>query len=281
MSAPRLRKLLDELSDAFWPVPGLMTLLGFIGGVGLVAVDRSGLAPDWLLDNVWIYSGGGAGARTLLGAIAASAIGVAGTVFSITIAALSLAAAQMGPRLLRNFVQDRGVQVSMGAFLGTFAFALTVLSNVRTVEEGSFTLHLSLTAGVLLAFACVGTLVYFVAHMASRINVDTVVQLVGDDVRTAMDRLTSDRRGAAPPPAAVWREATTVADPRQGYLQQIDMGGLADWAAAHGTAIRLLVRHGDHVFPGAPVSCWPTPNATSPRRATCATCGAAMPPSSG
>lgn len=30
--------------------------------------------------------------------------------------------------------------------------------------------------------------------------------------------------------------------------------GLADWAAEHKTAIRLLVRPGDYVFPGAPTS---------------------------
>lgn len=56
-----------------------------------------------------------------------STIGVAGTVFSITIAALALAAGQMGPRLLRNFTRDRGNQFTLGAFLGTFSYALMVL----------------------------------------------------------------------------------------------------------------------------------------------------------
>ena len=44
---------------------------------------------------------------------------------------LITAAAQMGPRLLRNFTRDRGVQVSLGAFLGTFSYALMVLRSVR------------------------------------------------------------------------------------------------------------------------------------------------------
>ena len=44
-----------------------------------------------------------------------------------------------------------------------------------------------------------------------------------------------------------------VTDPRRGYLQQLDDDGLADWAAEHKTAIRLLVRPGDYVFPGAPI----------------------------
>ena len=45
-----------------------------------------------------------------------------------------------------------------------------------------------------------------------------------------------------------------VGDPRHGYLQQIDPEGLADWAHRNGAAIRLLVRPGDYVFPGAPIA---------------------------
>jgi hypothetical protein len=101
------------------------------GGARLCATGRSSIIPQWLLEG-WLYNGGGTGARTLLGTVAASTIGVAGTVFSITIAALSLAAGQMGPRLLRNFTRDRGVQFTLGAFLGTFSYAL---------RSGSRSLH--------------------------------------------------------------------------------------------------------------------------------------------
>ncbi|MEO5658531.1 MAG: DUF2254 domain-containing protein [Polaromonas sp.] len=249
----RLRKFLNHLGDTFWLIPGAMVLAAVLMASLLLKIDRSEVLPSWL-SNEWLYNGGGMGARTLLGAIASSAIGVAGTVFSITIAALSLAAGQMGPRLLRNFTRDRGNQFTLGAFLATFSYALLVLRSVRTQDEGSFTPHLALSVGVLLAFLCVATLVYFVDHMASRINVDTVVDLVSDDVRTAMATLTSDQANAQPPLAAFWQDAVAITDPRSGYLQQVDADGLADWAAAHGTAIRLLARRGDFVFPGAPIA---------------------------
>lgn len=87
-----------------------MVLAAILLAQGLLEIDRTDLLESWLIDGSWLYNGGGTGARTLLGAIASSTIGVAGTVFSITIAALSLAAGQMGPRLLRNFTRDRGVQ---------------------------------------------------------------------------------------------------------------------------------------------------------------------------
>ena len=250
----RFRKLLGAVADTFWIIPGVMVLFGVLLAIGLVNLDRRGIVPPALLDSAWLYNGGGTGARTLLGAVASSTIGVAGTVFSITIAALSLAAGQMGPRLLRNFTKDRGNQITLGTYLGTFSYALMVLRSVRTQDEGAFVPHVSLSVGILLAFVCVGTLVFFVNHMAGRINVDTVIELVSRDVSAAMARLATDTPGPAVPPPDLWRDAESLKDPRRGYLQQLDIEGLASWAFEHGTSIRLLARPGDYVFPGAPIA---------------------------
>jgi uncharacterized membrane protein len=250
----RLRQLLAALSNSFGLIPGLMVLAGILGGVALVGVDRSGAVPHWLINSAWLYNGGGTGARTLLGAVAGSTIGVAGTVFSITIAALSLAAGQMGPRLLRNFTHDRGNQITLGAFLGTFSYALMVLRSVRTQAEGEFVPHLSMSVGILLAFICVGTLVYFVGHMAGRINVDTVIELVSGEVHAAIERVGTREPQAPLPAASTWRDAAAVSDPRRGYVEHIDVDRLADWADSRQTRLRLLVRTGDYVFPGAPIA---------------------------
>jgi uncharacterized membrane protein len=247
----RFRQFFGHLVDTFWLLPAMLVVAGVTLALGLVSLDRSGLVPRALIDSPWLYNGGSTGARTLLGAVASSTIGVAGTVFSITIAALSLAAGQMGPRLLRNFVKDRGNQFTLGAFLGTFSYALMVLRSVRTQEEGIFVPHASLTVGILLAFVCVGTLVYFVGHMAGRINVDTVIELVSEDLCDAVASLTLSH---APPPVARTNfgpSTIEVFDDRRGYLQEFDRDALADWAAAHGTQIQLMVRPGDFVFPGA------------------------------
>lgn len=250
----RLRKFLSILSETFWLVPGLMVAAGVLAAVGLIAVDRSGILTRTPLAERWLYDGGGTGARTLLGVIASSTIAVAGTVFSITIAALTLAAGQMGPRLLRNFTRDRGNQLTLGCFLGTFSYALMVLRSIRTQSEGEFIPHLSLSFGIVLALVCVAVLVFFVGHMAARINVDTVIDLVGEDARAALERLTRDKRDPAPPRDGFWRDAVPVRDDRRGYLQHLDDAGLSDWAAEHGTSIRMLVRPGGFVFPGAAIA---------------------------
>jgi uncharacterized membrane protein len=104
--------------------------------------------------------------------VAGSTIGVAGTVFSITIATLTLASNQMGPRLFRNFTRDRGNQATLGIYLGTFAYALIVLRSVRGVDHGAFVPHMAITGAIVFALLCVAMLIFFVNHVARRINFD-------------------------------------------------------------------------------------------------------------
>lgn len=248
-----LRKRLRDLDESFWVRPMLLVAAAILLGEATVWAEKHAAVPDWLV-NQWLYTGGGQGARTLLGAIASSTIGVASTAFSVTIAALALAAGQMGPRLLTNFTRDKGNQLTLGVFLGTFAYALDVLRTVRGANEGEFVPHLAVTLGMLLALCCVAMLIYFVHHVASRINVGTVIDLVHDDLRRGIAALTLDRPPPAPPPEAFWRGAVPVGGDQTGYLQELDEEALADWAAARGAALRLLIRPGDFVVAGVPVA---------------------------
>ncbi|GAA4351969.1 DUF2254 domain-containing protein [Variovorax defluvii] len=252
-----LRKLLFKsltfLRSTFWIVPGAMVLAGAVAAIALVWLDRHGWSTRWISPE-YLYDGGMTGARTLLGAVASSSIAVAGTLFSITIAALSLTAGQMGPRLLRNFTADRGSQLTLGAFLATFAYSLLVLRSVRSVEEGDFVPHLAMTVDLLMAGVCVGMLVYFIGHMAGRINVDTVVELVSQDLRSALDALCSEAARQEAVPESFWADAETVCDPRRGYVQHLDTAMLAQWAADRELVIRMLVRPGDYVFPHTPIA---------------------------
>lgn len=249
-----LRKLVQDIGDSFWLVPSGMVLAGALTAMLALMLDNSSAISQRSSEVWWLYGGGATGARSLLGAVASSTITVAGTVFSITIAALSLAAGQMGPRLLRNFTRDRGNQITLGAFLATFVYVLLVLRSVRSDTEGGFVPQISVSIAIAMAIICVAALVWFVDHMAGRINVDTVVSLVSRELHEAFDRLTVESPQAEPPPASFWDGAEQVIGRERGYLQQLDQEALADWAEEHGTAIQMLRRPGDYVFPNVPIA---------------------------
>lgn len=110
----RIRTVWDYLHTSFWFVPSLMVL----SAVGLAT---AGLAMDNHLKNFgrndlpWIvYMSQPDGARELLSTLLASMITMASLVFSITMVVLTLAASQFGPRLVRNFMDNRQTQVVLG-----------------------------------------------------------------------------------------------------------------------------------------------------------------------
>jgi uncharacterized membrane protein len=248
-----LRQLYEDLNESFWLRPSLIVVVGMVAAEVMINAERWNVVPSGFL-AAWLYSGGETGARTLLGAVAGSTIGVAGTVFSITIATLTLASNQMGPRLLRNFTRDRGNQATLGIYLGTFAYTLIVLRSVRGTDQGAFVPHLAITGAILLALLCVAMLIFFVNHVASRINFDTVIELVYRDLRHALTHMKQPEDQCDRMSEEFWSGGQSLAHDGGGYIQQLDEEGLADWADNNNTSIRLHARAGDFVFPGAPVA---------------------------
>lgn len=248
----RARQLLEMLDDSFWLRPALIVLATIALAELLIAIERGELLPLSPLSD-WLYEGGETGARTLLGAIAGSTIGVVGTLFSITIATLTLASNQLGPRLLRNFTSDRSNQITLGIYLGTFSYALLVLRTVRGAEQAAFVPHLAITGAITLALVCVGMLIYFVHHVATMINAETVIEMVFDDLRRALMKWTTLDLQWGPPPAQTWDDGRMFSEERCGFIQQLDEEAIADWAEEHRAAIRLEARPGDFVFPGGPL----------------------------
>ena len=92
-----------------------------------------------------MISGTADGARQILIALAAAVITVIGVVFSIMIVTLTLASTQFGPRMLRNFIRDRGTQITLGTFVATFVYAVLTLVSIGPGPHGDFVPHVSVT----------------------------------------------------------------------------------------------------------------------------------------
>jgi len=263
-----LLKYWDRLRSSFWLVPAVMALLAVALALSAVELDKA-FAEGWLQGLGWIYSGGAEGASLLLGTVAGSMIAIAGTVFSMTLVALSLASSQLGPRLLRNFMRDTANQVVLGTFVATFMYCLLVLRTIRRDDQGDFVPHLSVSIGMLLAIASIGVLIYFIHHVSVSIQADQVVARVGKELEEGIDRLFPGHLGKpgsavakapseADLPVAFAREARPVGAFEDGYLQLIDADALMSLAKEADLVLRLERRPGHYLVKGRPmVMVWP------------------------
>ncbi len=248
-----------EVRSSFWFLPTLLVLGAVVLAVVLVE------AEGWLLPSVleeWprVFGAGAESARGLLTTVATTMITVAGVVFSSTLVALSLASSQYSSRVLRNFMSDKGTQSVLGTFVGIFAYCLVVLRSIRGSNDGDFVPSLAVLGGLVLGFAGIAVLIYFIHHIARAIQANTILAEVSADTIAAIDNLYPERgKGDGQPMDPARMEATqcwypVVAD-RTGYLQSTDTNALIAFASEHKTVVRMERMVGQFVIEGVPVLC--------------------------
>lgn len=248
----RLRSIWFSINASYWFFPALFAALSFLLAVALVEFEPK--ASGWLDAIPGIKPASPDTASTMLSLMAGSMVAVASTVFSITIAAVAYASGTYGPRLLNNFMEDRGNQLSLATFIGTFVYALSVLHAVRG-EDGQvarFVPQLALLAAYGLMMISVGVLVYFLHHIPSSIRINTVLDEIGERLLAAIAARFPDDRNEAEPPRRVTGGASVLAH-ATGYIRVIDYSRLAELAARHDTRIALTVRTGDFVHTEMPL----------------------------
>ncbi len=180
----RLQRVTDSLRTGFWAIPTLCVVLALAAAPGAVEVDRA--LDDGL--GRFTFGAGPDGAREVLSAITTSMITFTGLVFSITIVVLQLTSSQFSPRVLRTFLRDRQTQVSLGVFIATFVYAVMVLRTVDSTESTRFVPAFATSVGVALLLVSVGVFVGYIHHVATAIQVSSVVRAIGQETREGIER---------------------------------------------------------------------------------------------
>ena len=251
----RLRVALDALRGSYWLVPAVMVAAAIALSVATSSLD-SWLVPDagrpW---GRWLSTAGADGARAVLSTIAASMITLASLTYSLTLVALTLAAGQYGPRLLRTFMRDRVTQVGLGAFLATFVFCLGALRAVRSGSQPDSVPHISVAVGMVMAGLCLAYLVYFIHHVSSSINASSVIDAVSRELMESISQPDAEsddviRDGPGP---TVPRDATVLSSGTTGYVTVTDHRALVESAERCDVRMWLAVRPGDFVVEGEPL----------------------------
>lgn len=244
----------EKVRDGLWFLPSLLALVAAGLAVLMVRLDVAYATPERVRNLWWLFGGSPEGARGVLTAIAGSLITVTGVVFSVTIVALQLASSQFTPRLLQNFMRDRGNQLVLGVFIGTFTYTLLVLRTIRAPSDGATPIFLpagSVTMAVLLALASMGFLIYYVNHIAHWLEASSIVDRVARDtlgiIRHAMPRIEDGRTDAVRPTDTPGDAAAYVLSRRSGYLQFLEDEHLLEVAARHDIRIHVEVGMGAFV----------------------------------
>lgn len=247
----------DRVRSQLWPLPVAAVIVATVAGVLLPHLDAvvDASVPSWL--GGILFGGDADAARSVLGAVSSSLITVTSLTFSLTVVTLQLASGQFSPRLLRTFTSDIFVQATLGLFLATFTFSLTVLRSVRSGSDGqiAFVPRISVTTSFVLAVGSVIGLVVFLAHLARQIRVETMLRDVHRDATATVDAVLnlSNRLEVRPDIPIIPDRAEPMVAVKSGFVIGVDHGALLA-AAVEADAVVIIQTHpGSSVVQGTPL----------------------------
>jgi uncharacterized membrane protein len=194
-------------------------------------------------------------AQVILSAIATSIMTVVSIVFAMLLMTLTLASTQFSPRILINFVRDRGTQWTLGMFLGTFCYCMATLPAARSLPK-PFVPVMTVTGAMLLALVAVGWLVFFIHHISQAISVNHIVDRIARETELVIDELMPHPRGSfesASPPSLLDGDATPIPNMRSGYIRFVDTGRLLYLAKSWRIRIQVERGVGQFVPAGVPL----------------------------
>ena len=248
----------SELKATFWFIPVILILTSILLAISLVYIDgRISFSKDGLARFFFVNSSDSA--RSILSTISGAMMGVAGTVFSITLVALTLASSQFGPRLIKNFMYVRLNQIVLGAYISTYLYCLLVLNAVKEGNDYTFIPSISILVAIIAAIINIILLIIFIHQIAISLQADKVIADISDFISEQVETLFPEKLGEVKESegnidisAAIstYQRRISIKSPTSGYLQYIDSEALMEIIIRNDSLLELFQRPGAHLVKG-------------------------------
>lgn len=244
--------------STFWFLPVLILGFSVLLSIGLVSLD----SVVTISHKGWIrffLVNSSDSARSILSTTSGAMIGVAGTVFSVVLVALTLASSQFGPRLIKNFMYVRLNQIVLGSYVATYLYCLLVLNAIRDNDGYTFIPSISILVAILAAMLNIILLIIFIHQIAVSIQADRVISDISEFMEKQVETLfpaeiTNEINEKEKIDAEItvlgYKNTTSVKAPKSGYIQYIDNDNLIKNVSQLNSVLRLNYRPGHFLVKG-------------------------------
>lgn len=259
-----MKKLLfkwDKLKGTFWFIPVLIIIISILLSFGLVYLDSIFSLPQNGFGRLLVVNSSDS-ARIILSTISGAMLGVAGTVFSITLVVLTLASSQFGPSLIKNFMYVRLNQVVLGLYISTYLYCLLVLNAIKDGENYTFIPSISIIMAIIIAIANIVLLIIFIHRIAVSIQADKVISDISGFISKQLETLFPEKIGEKKEPEdnvdafsalSAYQKRIPIKSPKSGYLQYIDNEALTEMLGESDSLLELYYRTGGHLVEGVEI----------------------------
>ncbi len=188
-------------------------------------------------------------AHTLLSVVATGAMTALSLAYSLVLVVFTLAAGNIGPRLLQRFTSELVNQITAGILGGTFLYAILTL----LMTQPNFVPKITILGAVLLAIISVLQLIYFVRHVSQSVSVDDEIAQITKRITKQLNDLqrTSNPDGKTPARSKFKHD---ICAQKAGYVGWFDEDYLTEIAKKHDLMIWVEVSSGGFVLAGQNVA---------------------------
>lgn len=246
-----------KLTATFWFIPLLLIAASILLAILMVYIDQQVKIPQKGLARIFLVNNPDS-ARSILSTISGAMMGVAGTVFSITLVALTLASNQFGPRLIKNFMHKHLNQVVLGSYISTYLYCLLVLNSIGDGENYSFIPSISILFAIIAAIGNIILLIIFIHQIAISIQADKLISDISEYLSNQIEMLFPKNIGSVAEPKVVnendllsgFSHKIPLKSSKSGYLQYIDNDELLAILTKKEALLEMYYRPGDHLVEG-------------------------------
>lgn len=242
------------LRTNLWFVPAFVSILYVILTCLLYYLES-----QYLTGMQWprlLFNGSIADAKSLINTLLSSMITMATLAISITMVVLSLAATQLGPRLIRTFMSDTKTKVFISLFFGSIASCFVTTIALHNTADLAALPQLTITIVFITCFLNLFVLLAFVHHVAQSSIADQVIIRVAKDLRDSLNRLTTPEDKPEPHhhigywPQDFETHKQHLYFERSGYVQHINYDHIAALAKEHNFFVSITFKAGHFLVQG-------------------------------
>ena len=202
-----------------------------------------------------VFTGAPATARSILSLIGTAMATLVALVLTIVAIVIQLATQSLSPRAVRTFLQDAHSHLTIGAFVTTFTYALSVLQQFDFTFDGEEDLvtSSSVTTAFVLAVFSLGMFISYVDHIVHQARVTSIIDLIGRETRHAIQE-EYPSEGDAPEPVVgeIPDRAPdqVLRSKRNGVILEIDVPGLMQAIGQSEVVVAMVPAVGDFIPTG-------------------------------
>ncbi len=205
-------------------------------------LDRNGLTA-WLLDHDLAPVETADAAKEVVGIIAGIDAAYITLYFSISLIVLTIAAGNLGVRLIDRWLGKRLVRVSIGGLSFTLIFSVLTLASIDSEAARADTPLAAVAATIVFLLINTAMLAVALHDLGRTMFVDNAIDELARDA--ACQRL--ELKGATPFTGDL---ACRIASKSDGYVEGVELDKLRRRLATHTGTIRICVAPGQHVLAG-------------------------------